>query len=206
MTTHDAPRPEAGERTPWAEQHPLLTSYYDSEWGMPVRSEQGVFERLSLEGFQAGLSWLTVLRKRDAFRAAFDGFDPEKVARFDAERIAELLGDASIIRNRQKIAAVIANARATLALREHEEGDLAVLVWSFMPERSPATRNADELPSVSTEAVALTKALKRHGFSFVGPTTVYAMMAAIGIVDLHVVQSPRRGCSGLWNRDGTRKA
>ncbi|MBO1901193.1 DNA-3-methyladenine glycosylase I [Leucobacter weissii] len=190
-------------RAAWALQDPLLTAYYDEEWGMPVREETGVFERLSLEAFQAGLSWLTVLRKRESFRRAFDRFDPEIVAAYGAADIERLLADTGIIRNRRKISATVRNAAATLRLRD-EGTDLAALVWSYMPERSPAPRGDDEVPSTSRESAALAKELKRRGFSFVGPTTVFALMTAIGIVDAHLVDSPRRGCSGLWNRDGTR--
>lgn len=191
------------QRAPWATGDPLLTEYYDTEWGMPVRDEAGVFERLSLEAFQSGLSWITVLRKREAFRAAFDGFDPDRVAAYGAEDVERLLADGGIIRNRRKIEATVGNAGAALRLRE-EGTDLGELVWSFMPELSPAPLTEAEVPSTSPESAALAKELKRRGFSFVGPTTVYALMTAIGIVDAHVVTSHRRGCSGLWNTDGTR--
>lgn len=190
-------------RAAWATSDPLLTHYYDTEWGMPVFDEAGVFERLSLEAFQAGLSWLTVLRKRQAFREAFAGFHPERIAEFSDADVERLLGNQDIIRNRAKIAATISNARATVNLRQ-QGTDLAKLVWSFIPERSPAPYADDEVPSTSEESAALAKELKRQGFSFVGPTTVYALMSAIGIVDVHLVSSHRRGCSGLWNRDGTR--
>lgn len=191
------------QRASWATGDPLLTEYYDTEWGMPVRDEAGVFERLSLEAFQSGLSWITVLRKREAFRAAFDGFDPDRVAAYGAEDVERLLADSGIIRNRRKIEATVGNAGAALRLRE-EGTDLGELVWSFMPELSPAPLTEAEVPSTSPESAALAKELKRRGFSFVGPTTVYALMTAIGIVDAHVVTSHRRGCSGLWNTDGTR--
>ena len=191
------------QRASWATGDPLLTEYYDTEWGMPVRDEAGVFERLSLEAFQSGLSWITVLRKREAFRAAFDGFDPDRVAAYGAEDVERLLADSGIIRNRRKIEATVGNAGAALRLRE-EGTDLGELVWSFMPELSPAPLTEAEVPSTSPESAALAKELKFRGFSFVGPTTVYALMTAIGIVDAHVVTSHRRGCSGLWNADGTR--
>jgi len=197
-----ASAPQRGE---WALGDPILTEYYDTEWGMPVYSETGVFERLSLEAFQSGLSWLTVLRKRDAFRAAFAGFDPARVARFSDAEIARLLADPGIIRNRAKIVATIGNAQAVLRLRD-EGTSLPQLVWSFMPHRSPAPRDDSEIPAQSAESVALARALKRHGFSFVGPTTAYALMSAIGIVDVHHVWSHRRGCSGLWAIDGSRTA
>lgn len=191
------------ERASWASGDPLLTEYYDAEWGMPVTDERGVYERLMLEAFQSGLSWLTVLRKRDAFRAAFDGFDPELVAGYGEHEVERLLADAGIIRNRRKIEAAIVNARSTLRLRDEGPG-LAELVWTYMPERSPAPESEAEVPSTSPESLALAKELKRRGFVFVGPTTVYALMTAIGIVDAHLVTSHRRGCSGLWNIDGTR--
>mgnify|MGYP001415219703 CR=1 FL=1 len=190
-------------RASWANSSELLRTYYDTEWGMPVTDEAGVFERLSLEAFQSGLAWATVLRKREAFRSAFEGFDPDRVANFDERDVARLLEDAGIIRNRLKIESTIGNARATLRLREEGPG-LAPLVWSFMPERSPTPSTESEVPSTSSESMALAKELKRRGFAFVGPTTVYALMAAIGIVDAHLVTSHRRGCSGLWEIDGTR--
>ena len=189
-------------RAAWANQDPLLTSYYDTEWGMPVFDDDGVFERLSLEAFQSGLSWLTVLRKREAFREAFDEFSVERVARYADADVERLLADARIIRNRRKIIATIANAAAVLRLREEEGRGLAEFVWSFRPERSPAPERDADVPATSTESAALARELKRRGFAFVGPTTVYALMTAIGIVDAHLVTSHRRGCSGLWSRDG----
>lgn len=190
-------------RSAWATGTPLLIDYYDSEWGMPVFDEQGVFERLSLEAFQSGLSWLTILRKREAFREAFSGFDIERVAAFDESDVERLLADEGIIRNRAKITATIANARAILEL--HETGvTVSNLVWSFMPERSPEPTDDSEVPATSPESVQLAKALKGLGFRFVGPTTAYALMTAIGIADVHLMTSHRRGCSGLWHLDGTR--
>ncbi|GHD05606.1 DNA-3-methyladenine glycosylase I [Zhihengliuella salsuginis] len=184
-------------RPAWAAHDDLLREYYDTEWGLPVRDEQGVYERLSLEAFQSGLSWATILRKRPAFRTAFAGFDPERVAAFGDADVERLLGDASIIRNRAKIHAAIRNAQATLELREGPE-DLAGLVWSFRPEQTPRPASAAEVPSTSEESKALAKALKKKGFAFVGPTTMFALMEAIGIVDTHVVGSHRRGSSGVW--------
>ncbi len=190
-------------RSQWALDHDDLTEYYDHEWGMPVYDEVGVFERLSLEAFQSGLSWLTILRKRENFRAAFAGFDPSAVASFDEGDIARLLADAGIIRNRAKILATIGNARAVLRMHEADQR-LADLVWSFMPDISPTPANDGEVPATSAESIALSKALKRRGFSFVGPTTAYALMTAIGIADVHLMQSHRRGCSGLWQHGGAR--
>ena len=196
---HDVPI-----RAAWAHGAPILTEYYDTEWGMPVRDERGLFERLTLEAFQSGLSWLTVLRKRESFRQAFAQFEPAEVAAFGEADIARLLADAGIIRNRAKIEATIANARALLAM--HDAGErLGELVWSHMPEESPTPRTDAEVPTTSPESVALAQALKRRGFRFVGPTTVYALMTAIGVVDVHLLDSHRRGCSGLWNTDGSRR-
>ena len=184
----------------WASVDPLLREYYDTEWGMPVRDERGMFERLSLEAFQSGLSWLTILRKRPAFRAAFHGFDPEVVADYGEADVERLLADAGIVRNRAKVAATVTNARATLALRDDPEGDLAAFVWSFRPADTPRPVDATDVPTTSAESVALSRALKRKGFVFVGPTTMYALMEAVGIVDTHVLGSHRRGTSGVWPR------
>lgn len=192
-------------RSLWAVSDPLLTEYYDTEWGMPVFDETGVFERISLEAFQSGLSWLIVLRKRQAFRDAFAGFDPETVAAFGEQDVEQLLLDPGIIRNRAKITATIGNARAILNLRDTGVS-LGDLVWSFMPDRSPQPRIEKEVPSTSPESVALAKSLKKLGFRFVGPTTAYALMTAIGIADTHLLDSHRRGCSGLWQADGTKTA
>lgn len=183
-------------RPRWAATDPLMREYYDTEWGMPVRDEQGLFERLSLEAFQSGLSWAIVLRKRPAFREAFAGFDPEVVAGFGDADVERLLGDASIIRNRMKIEATLQNARATLALRE--QGGLADTLWSFRPETTPVPLHQSEVPSSSPESVAMAKALRKLGFRFVGPVTAFALMEAVGIIDTHIVGSHRRGSSGVW--------
>jgi len=185
-------------RPTWASVDPMLRDYYDTEWGMPVRDERGVFERLSLEAFQSGLSWATILRKRPAFREAFAGFSPDTVAGFGEGDIERLMADAGIVRNRAKVLATIQNARATLALREDPDGDLAAYVWSFRPERTPRPRTHADVPTTSPESLALSKGLKRKGFTFVGPTTMFALMEAIGIVDTHLVDSHRRGTSGIW--------
>ncbi|OFI36465.1 3-methyladenine DNA glycosylase [Arthrobacter sp. SW1] len=183
-------------RPPWAAVDPLLRDYYDTEWGMPVTDEQGLYERISLEGFQAGLSWATILRKRPAFRAAFLDFDPEKVALFGEPDVERLMLDAGIVRNRLKIRAAITNAKATLALRD--SGGLVDFVWSFRPETTPAPETIADLATQSPESVALSKALRKKGFAFVGPTTMYALMEAIGMIDTHLVGSHRRGSSGIW--------
>ncbi|WP_460513174.1 DNA-3-methyladenine glycosylase I [Frigoribacterium salinisoli] len=183
-------------RPAWAAVDPLLRAYYDDEWGLPVRDERGLFERLSLEAFQSGLSWATILRKRPAFRAAFDDFDPDVVARYDDADRDRLLADAGIVRNRRKVDATIGNARATVALRA--SGGLAELIWSHRPAETPRPTTTAEVPTTSPESVALSRALKGHGFSFVGPTTMHALMEAVGLVDTHLVGSHRRGSSGVW--------
>ncbi|WOQ16063.1 DNA-3-methyladenine glycosylase I [Raineyella sp. W15-4] len=184
-------------RPVWAAADPLLREYYDTEWGVPIRDERGMFEKLSLEAFQSGLSWLTILRKRPAFRAAFDGFVPDRVADYTEADVARLLTDPGIVRNRRKIEATIANARATVALRER--GGLVELVWSFRPADTPAPRTLAEAPTRSAESEALARALRREGFVFVGPTTMYALMESVGVVDTHLVGSHRRGSSGVWS-------
>ncbi|WP_210603183.1 DNA-3-methyladenine glycosylase I [Brevibacterium oceani] len=183
-------------RTPWAYGDPALLSYYDTEWGLPIHDEAGLFERMSLEGFQAGLSWLTILKKRDRFREVFAGFDPEAVARFGEPEIEELLRDAGIIRHRGKIEACINNAARVIELRE--DGGLDEFLWSFQPAETPRPRTLVEIPTTGPESVALSKALKKRGFRFVGPTTMYALMEAIGMVDTHLLDSHRRGASGVW--------
>jgi DNA-3-methyladenine glycosylase I len=190
-------------RCPWAVSHPLNLAYHDSEWGIPVRGDQALFERIMLEAFQSGLSWLTILAKRPAFREAFAQFDPEVVARFTEEDVTRLMGNAAIVRNRAKILATRTNARAVLTLRERDGDDaLDALVWSHRPETTPAPRTPAEVLSTSAESVALSKALKRAGFVFVGPTTAHALMEAVGLVDTHLVDCHRRGCSGIFEIAG----
>jgi len=188
--------PDGLARPSWAASDPLMQAYYDHEWGMPVRDEQGMYERISLEAFQAGLSWATILRKREAFREAFLDFHPESVAAFTESDVERLMLDAGIVRNRLKIHAAITNAKATIALRE--EGGLVEFVWSFQPDSTPAPRTLAEIPTTSPESIALSKALRKTGFAFVGPTTMYALMEAVGIIDTHLVDSHRRGTSGVW--------
>jgi len=188
-------------RPPWASVDPLLRDYYDHEWGMPDRDERGLYERISLEAFQAGLSWATILRKRPAFRAAFADFDPDVVASYTERDVERLMADAGIVRNNRKIRAAITNAQATIALRE--DGGLVDFVWSFRPERTPTPTTVEEIPTTSPESIALSKALRKKGFAFVGPTTMFALMEAIGIVDTHLVGSHRRGSSGVWRSAGT---
>jgi DNA-3-methyladenine glycosylase I len=173
----------------WGTSTPDYERYHDEEWGRPVREDRGLYERMVLEGFQSGLSWLTILRKRDNFRAAFANFEIEAVARFDDRDVARLLGDAGIVRHRGKIEAAIANAKAAAAL----DVPLAELVWSFAPTgRRRAPRRLEDLPAITPESTALAKELKRRGFRFVGPTTAYATMQACGLVNDHL--------AGCWVR------
>ena len=174
----------------WETPDPLYERYHDEEWGWPVVDERGLLELLCLEGFQSGLSWLTILRKREAFRAAFADFDAERLAEFGARDVRRLLGDAGIVRHRGKIEAAIANGRATLSLREAGT-PLASLVWSYRVDGPPPGTAAD-WRSATPESVALSKDLRRAGFRFVGPTTVYAAMQACGIVNDHLAGCPAR--------------
>lgn len=183
-------------RPAWAAVDPLMREYYDTEWGLPVRDEQGLYERISLEAFQAGLSWATILRKRPAFRAAFADFHPDTVAAYTEADVERLLQDPGIVRNRLKIRAAITNARATISLRS--EGGLVDFVWSFQPATTVAPSTYADVPTQSPESIALSKALRKKGFAFVGPTTMFALMEAIGMVDTHLVDSHRRGSSGVW--------
>jgi DNA-3-methyladenine glycosylase I len=172
--------PDGRPRCWWAVSAPEYVAYHDTEWGRPVRDSRGLYERLCLEAFQSGLAWITILRKRETFRAAFAGFDIEAVAGFGEDDVARLMADAGIVRNRAKILAAITNARAALDV------DLAELIWSFAPPPRPRPRSRAELPSVTDESKALARELKRRGFAFVGPTTAYALMQACGLVDDHL--------------------
>jgi DNA-3-methyladenine glycosylase I len=170
-------------RCRWAGSAPEYIAYHDDEWGRPVRTDDGLYERLTLEAFQSGLSWLTILRKRPAFRAAFAGFAIDKVAAFGPDDEARLLADPGIVRNRAKIEAALANARAAADL----PGGLAALLWSFAPPpRAQRPASFAEVPAVTAESKAMAKELKRRGFRFVGPTTAYALMQATGMVDDHL--------------------
>ena len=170
----------------WTSSDPSYLAYHDDEWGRPVTDERGLLEKLCLEGFQSGLSWLTILRKREGFRDAFRDFEPERVARFGKRDLDRLLADARIVRHRGKIEAAIANARGTLELRRTGT-PLDELVWSHRPTRHRSPRRTADWQSTTPESVALSKSLKRAGFRFVGPTTVYATMQACGIVNDHLV-------------------
>jgi DNA-3-methyladenine glycosylase I len=171
------------ERCGWAAGEELA-AYHDEEWGRPVTDERGLYEKLCLEAFQSGLSWITILRKREGFRAAFAGFDPDAVARFGPRDAERLMGDAAIVRNRAKIDAAIANAGAVVALRE--DGGLPAFAWSFRVDAPRAPRKLGDLPASTPESTVLAKELKRRGFRFVGPTTAYALMQACGLVNDHV--------------------
>jgi DNA-3-methyladenine glycosylase I len=192
-------------RCSWGESTPDYLAYHDEEWGRPVTDDRGIYERLVLEGFQSGLSWLTILRKREGFRAAFADFEIERVAGFGKRDVNRLLGDAGIVRHRGKIEAAIANAKAAAAL----DVPLAELVWSFAPSgRRRAPRALGDLPALTPESTALSKELKRRGFRFVGPTTAYAAMQACGLVNDHLagcwvrpeVERQRRAAKVLVNR------
>jgi DNA-3-methyladenine glycosylase I len=173
-------------RCAWAGDDPLYRDYHDTEWGRPVHDDHRLFEKLCLEGFQAGLSWLTILRKRPAFREVFARFDPEVVAGYGADDVARLLGDARIVRHRGKIEATIANARAYHDVVA-DVGSLDAFVWSFAPAHHHPPRRLDDVPATTPEATALSRDLKRRGWRFVGPTTVYAFMQAMGLVEDHLV-------------------
>ncbi len=184
--------PVDGDRCPWATSAPDYLAYHDDEWGRPVTDDAGLYERLTLEAFQSGLSWLTILRKREGFRDAFAGFDPEAVARFGDADVARLLADARIVRNRAKVDAAIANARALVAL--HDAGEtLSALFWAARPDpEPPAPAALADVPPWTPASKALAKDLKRRGFRFLGPTTVYSAMQACGVVDDHLAGCPAR--------------
>ena len=175
------------QRCWWCGTDPLYVAYHDEEWGRPVHDDRALFEKLCLDGFQAGLSWITILRKRPNFRAAFAGFDPEAVASFTEADVDRLMADTGIVRNRAKIAATIGNARAMAGL-----DSLSDLVWSYAPSPRPAPHGAGDIPAQTLESVALSKELKRRGFRFVGPTTVYAFMQSMGLVNDHVADCAYR--------------
>jgi DNA-3-methyladenine glycosylase I len=166
----------------WGSSTPEYIEYHDNEWGRPVRDSRALFEKLSLEAFQSGLSWITILRKRENFRAAFANFEVAKIAAFGEDDVARLMADTGIVRNRQKVDATINNARAAVDL----DVDFAELLWSFAPDPRSRPRTRADIPNLTSESTALAKELKRRGFRFVGPTTAYAMMQACGLVDDHI--------------------
>jgi DNA-3-methyladenine glycosylase I len=184
MTESDRPR------CSWATSAPEYVAYHDDEWGRPLHGDDALFERLSLEAFQSGLSWLVILRKRPAFREAFAGFAVPRVAEFDEHDVARLLSDSGIVRNRAKIEATIKNARTVL---EQVPEGLDALLWSFAPEQSPRPATFADVRATSPESTAMAKELRRRGFRFVGPTTAYALMQATGMVDDHVASCWRAG-------------
>jgi DNA-3-methyladenine glycosylase I len=176
--------PDGRSRCSWAGSAAEYLTYHDDEWGVPIHGESALYERITLEAFQSGLAWITILRKRPAFRAAFAGFDPERVAAFGDTDRSRLMADAGIVRNARKVDAAILNARAVLDLRD--EGGLDAYMWGFAPQHHQPPRTPAELRATSPESVALAAGLKRRGFVFVGPTTAYAAMQACGLVDDHL--------------------
>ena len=183
--------PDGIPRCAWAASTADYVAYHDDEWGVPLHGERELFERLTLEAFQSGLSWLTILRKREGFRAAFAGFDPDVVAAFDADDRARLLADTGIVRNVRKVDAAIHNAQAVVDLRD--DGGLDALVWAHAPAHHDRPQGMGDVRATSPESVALTKALKARGFVFLGPTTLYAAMQACGLVDDHLAGCHRAG-------------
>lgn len=180
-------------RCAWAQGHPLLREYHDEEWGVPVHDERELFEKLVLDGAQAGLSWLTILKRREGYRRAFEGFDPERIARYGPADVERLLADPGIVRNRKKVESAVGNARAYLALRE-ELGSFSDYLWSFVDGRPVVNRFASshDVPAETETSRRLSRDLRRRGFSFVGPTIVYAFMQAVGMVNDHVLDCFRR--------------
>lgn len=183
----EAVGPDGEPRCPWALGAPDYLDYHDLEWGRPVHGDVPLYERLTLEAFQSGLSWLTILRKREGFRAAFQGFDPSAVGAYGAADFERLMNDPGIVRNRAKITAAIANAQALQRLRDTAgDGALDQLIWAHAPAPRPAPRRLSDVPASTPESAALATSLKRHGFVFVGPTTAYATMQAVGVVNDHL--------------------
>jgi len=182
-------------RCPWAGGDLLNRDYHDLEWGVPVRGESALFERITLEAFQSGLSWLTILRKRPAFRAAFAGFDADVVAGFTGDDVTRLMADAGIVRNKAKIQATLRNAQATIDVRA--SGGLDTLIWSHRPDPPAAPRSISDLQAQTPASRLLASELRSKGFAFVGPTTAWALMQAVGLVDDHLVGCHRRGAAGI---------
>ncbi|MDX6253288.1 MAG: DNA-3-methyladenine glycosylase [Kribbellaceae bacterium] len=182
--------PDGQPRCGWATSAPEYIAYHDDEWGKEIRDDRGLYERMTLEAFQSGLSWITILRKRENFRKAFQNFDPELVAAYGSDDFDRLMADTGIVRNQAKINATITNARALLELAD---GELTELLWSFQPQNRPAPKTFAEVPATTPESVAMSKALKKKAFVFVGPTTAYALMQATGIVNDHLADCIARG-------------
>jgi DNA-3-methyladenine glycosylase I len=198
------PHADGKLRCPWPrEDVPLYVAYHDTEWGVPEWDDRALFEKLILDGFQAGLSWITILKKRDAFRAAFDGFDPHKIARYDARKIEKLMADEGIVRNRQKIESAVTSAQAWLKMQEHD--GFAHHLWSFF-DGAPIQNNIrhmGEMPAQTPLSVAISKDLKARGFNFCGPTIVYAFAQAVGMINDHLVDCHRHAeCAALADRKG----
>ena len=192
MATRAARKSSEPVRCDWCKADPLYVAYHDDEWGVPVHDDRVLFEFLVLEGAQAGLSWLTILRKREGYRRAFSGFDPAKVAAYDARRIARLLADPGIVRNRLKVESAVRNARGVLALRE-TRGGVAAFLWDFVggAPRQNRWRTLAEIPARTAESDAMSRALRALGFGFVGPTVCYAFMQAVGMVNDHTTDCYR---------------
>lgn len=183
MSTDTLLGPDGAARCAWVGDDPEYRRYHDEEWGVPLHGDRALFEKMSLEGFQAGLSWITILRKRPRFREVFAGFEPEIVARFGDDDVERLMGDAGIVRNRAKILATISNAQLVTAL---DDGELDAFLWSFAPEPGVRPASFAQVPATTAESDAMSKALRKRGFRFVGSTTMYALMQSSGMVDDHV--------------------
>jgi DNA-3-methyladenine glycosylase I len=187
--------PDKLKRCSWCASDPIYIAYHDNEWGRPVHDDNKLFEKICLEGFQAGLSWLTILRKRENFRTAFKGFDPQVVAKFTSRDVERLMKNEGIVRNRMKIEATIANAKATLKV-QRELGSLDALIWSFAPKKpAKMPKQFGDIPASTTESKALSKELLKRGFKFVGPTTMYAAMQSLGLVNDHFASCHARKTS-----------
>ena len=193
--------PAAKPRCRWPGEDPLYCAYHDEEWGVPERDARALYEKLVLDGFQAGLAWITILRKRDGFRAAFEGFVPARVARFDEKKVTKLLADAGIVRHRGKIEGAIANAKAFLEVEASHPGGFSAFLWSFTGgETLRHPRKGGDIPTESPESRAMSKALKARGYKFCGPTICYAFMQAVGMVDDHLVTCFRHGAKAARKR------
>ncbi|MDC0661097.1 DNA-3-methyladenine glycosylase I [Marinobacter sp. SS21] len=195
---------QQSQRCTWCGDDPLYVHYHDTVWGRPEYDDQALFEKLCLDGQQAGLSWITILRKQESYRAAYDDFDPDRIVRYDEHKVAALLADPGIIRNRLKVNSIIRNARAFLAFREQDQS-FSEFLWRFVDGRPVQNRwqRMDQVPVHTPQAEAMSKALKQAGFNFVGPTIVYAFMQATGMVNDHLVSCPsHHACSAEADRSG----